>query len=278
MIWAGNEQITNPHFIYPGDKVIIGKDANGRTVIRVEPAIGEPFEVSAKADGFLLSPQLAGLKFSATPLTGSGKVIGQHDIGTMAAKGDTVLLKLDTNVAVGQRLNILALEDTVKDGKTVLGYLYQTAAIVKVTKVNDNGLVEAEIKSACREIEKGQIALVGAPAVTPKRISFRNAESTYRGEILDIYDGVSSGINGARFDLAFINLGRNQGAQTGSLLDAYKVTEIKEDPKDKQSPTLTAREYKGLVMVLDAHENTSMCLVLDSKDAISKGLAVGTLR
>lgn len=281
LIWAGNEKITNPHFIYPGDRVIISKDANGRTVIKVVPANGDPFEFyggdqQAKATSFMLSPQLAGLRFRTVPLKGSGKVLGQQDVGTMAAQGDTVLLKLDTNVAVGQRLNILALEDTVRTGKTVIGYLYQTAAIAKVTKINDDGLVEALIKSCNREIEKGQIVLAGAPMVSPKRIGFKTVDADYAGQILDIFDGVSSGIAGSKFDLAFIDLGRNQGIQTGSLLDVYKPVKVKDDAKD--GTTLSSRYYKGMLMVLDAKENNAMCLVLDSTDAITKDLAVGKAR
>lgn len=281
LIWSENDYITNPHLIYPGDKVVIGKDANGRTVIKVVPANGQPYEFSDKklsATIFMLSPQLAGLKFSTTPLTGNGKVLGQQDVGTMACQGDTILLKLNTNVAVGQRLNILALEDEVKNGKTVVGYLYQTSAIARVSKINDDGLVEAVIKAGTREVEKGQIVLAGAPAVTPKRVTFRTPTLSSRGKIIDIFDGVSSGVKGSSLDLAFIDLGQNQGTKTGDLLDAYKVIELKENPKSKASPTLTSRLYTGIIMVLDAKENSSMCLVLDSRDAITKDLAVGILK
>jgi len=281
LIWSENDYITNPHLIYPGDKVVIGKDANGRTVIKVVPANGAPYEYTEQkmtATSFMLSPQLAGLKFSTTPLTGSGKVLGQQDVGTMASEGDTVLLKLNTNVAVGQRLNILALEDKVKNGKTVVGYLYQTAAIARVSKINDDGLVEAVIKSSTREVEKDQIVLAGAPAVTPKRIAFRSPTLSSRGQILDTFDGVSSGTMGSRFDLAFVDLGQNQGAQTGDLLDVYKVIEVKENPKSKTSPVMTSRVYTGMLMVLDAKENSAMGLMLDSHDAITKGQSVGILK
>ena len=281
LIWSENDYITNPHLIYPGDKVVIGKDANGRTVIKVIPSSGSPYEFSEKnmsAKSFMLSPQMSGLKFSTTPLSGSGKVLGQQDVGTMACEGDTILLKLNTNVAVGQRLNILALEDVVKNGKTTVGYLYQTSAIARVSKINDDGLVEAVIKSSTREVEKDQIVLAGAPAVTPKRIAFRSPTLNSRGLVIDIFDGVSSGIKGSRFDLAFIDLGQNQGAQTGDLLDVFKIIEVKENPKSKTSPTLTSRVYTGMIMVLDAKENSSMCLVLDSRDSITKGLAVGVLK
>jgi len=70
-------------------------------------------------------------------------------------------------------------------------------------------------------------------------------------------------------DLVFINAGKSQGVVIGSALNIAKTTRI-EGTEEKEKAAVF-NEFISLVLVLQTLENTSMGLLVESKDQVEKG-------
>lgn len=281
LVWSRNADITNPHLIYPGDQVIISRE-NGKTIIRIvrtpqeEPAAAPEEEVYtpeelAKDEGhrLVVSPQYSSLIYSATELSGAGKVLKKQGIGSMASVGDTVLIKMTTDVTPGQNIAVVSrLLDVKKDkqDETSLGYLYKVIAMAKV-RDTQAGLVRARITYATREVEADDIVYDTPEAINPVTVDLSEPLIETGGHVVELYGAVSGG---SSKDLVFLDLGSAAGLRTGSLLDLNQEISFSEG---EDLPPVTFKEYQGLVLVLQALENSAMGLVLEAKKPIERGFA-----
>ncbi len=268
LVWSNNQDLTNPHFIYPGDRIVIVKE-NGQTIIKVIPAAdsGEDFKIytpkqiyDAKERSVMLAPKLATLQYSATPLKGDGKVIGKYEDGTMASLEEIIAIKSDVDMKVGQYIPIVAKIHEVVIDEESRGHVYRTIAIAKAEKVQ-GALVDARIIYANQEVEKDNIILASAAGIKPEKVMVSTPEFSQEGKIIDFMGRLSGASN---IDVVFVDIGSNQGAKKGALIDIYREVKF-------EAEGLSSREFKGIGMVLATLENTSMCLINDSKDVIRKG-------
>jgi hypothetical protein len=88
-------------------------------------------------------------------------------------------------------------------------------------------------------------------------------------KIIDIYGGISGGSND---DLVFINAGKSQGVGVGSVLNIAKTTRI--EGSEEKEQVAVFHEYISLVLVLQTLENTSMGLLVESKEQVERGNTV----
>ncbi len=275
LIWSRNQDITNPHLIYPGDKVVIRREG-GKTTITIVPAqepptaqapdqeevLYSPAEVRReKEHSIVVSPEYSSLIYTAAPLTGDGKVLGIQGEGLFATTLDEVILK--GGLVSGQRIAIASQVHAVKKGSAVAGHLYKVVALADVTQTDDQSS-KARITYANREVQTGDIIFEDPASIRPVTLTITEPSLEGRGQIIDLFGGI---YGASAFDLVFIDMGTRQGVGKGALLDIHKEFKV-------VAQEIKTSDYQGLALVLQSLEESSMALILDSKGPIEKGFTI----
>lgn len=272
MVWANNQEITNPHLIYPNDRVIISRE-NGKIKITIvpaqevaesEPEVYSPQQIAKfKEKSIVVSPQFSTLIYSPTILEGSGEVIGNQDGGSIASVNDIILLSMKKDVVPEQGLTIASMVKEIKKDKAVVGYLYKIVAMAKVTDVQA-GITKAELTYGNQEVEQGQVIFDDLAAIKPIALDISEPSFTTEGRILALHGGLTKASD---MDIVIIDLGKSQGIQDGALLGLYKEIQVKEKKT-------SVRNYEGMALVLQTLDTSAMGLVVDANGPIERGFIV----
>ena len=177
VVWATNDtQVTNPHRIFPGDRVIISKK-DGKTTITIipaaqgeEPTIYTPQEIAAVKDkSILISPHYSTFFLSPNELTGSGSVLKNVNIGELASKNESILIKSSSGLALGKGVTIVSKISEIRDKNTVIGYLYKAIAIASIEE-GQSDIYKAKIAYTNQEVKSGDLIFDDLKPIQPLRL------------------------------------------------------------------------------------------------------------
>jgi LysM repeat protein len=269
-LWARNPSISNPHLIYPGQKVKIYPDR-----IEIEPApaavakgprIAAPeTEVAAErtftvngAEGFLAEKE-------PNP---SGHIMVTNNDRQLNGADDVVYTDIGRagGARTGGRYSIFqkmeAVSHPVKN--YTVGYRVASLGTLQLVELKENNS-KAIITRSFREIGPGSYLL---PYRNRKReISLRAARKDFEGYIVSSRDGI---ITLGAGDIAYLDLGRKQGLEVGNLL--YVVRDIKPSMHyTERKGGVLPKDVIGAVVIVETEENTSTALIVKSVEAIYRG-------
>jgi hypothetical protein len=273
LVWANNEDITNPHLIYPGDIVVITRDG-GKTIIKIipqgkpsEPRIYTPQQAGAvKEKTIVVSPQFSTYIYSPNILTGSGKVVQKMEAGDYASQDEHLFIKGSTGLKTGQSITIIAELQDIKSGDKTVGHLYKAVGTAVVEEIRSN-IVKARITYSSQEIRVGSVIFDNLASIKPMTLTVSEPDVSTEAKVIDLYGGVSGS---STFDLVFMDAGKNQGIDKGAILSISEPAIFKE----KGKPSVTFHEHKGLVLILQALDSSSMGLIVESTAGIERGFVV----
>lgn len=269
-LWANNPAITNPHLIYPGQKVRIYPDR-----IEIEPApvaaakgpgaAAPQTEVAAEmaflvngAEGFLAEKE-------PNP---SGHIVMTNNDKQLAGADDVVYTDIGraNGARTGERFSIFqqmeAVSHPVKN--YTVGYRVASLGTLQIVELKDKNS-KAIITRSFREIGPGSYLM---PYRNRKReISLRAARKDFDGYIVSSRDGI---ITLGAGDIAYMDLGKKQGLEVGNLL--YVVRDMKPGMSYSERKTrVLPKDVIGAVVIVDTGENTSTGLIVKSVEAIYRG-------
>lgn len=276
-LWAKNPQVTNPHFIYPGQTVrfVNGKleivdapveagaqkaAAGGQAVVAADAEVAEEKQFTVRGnEGWLMEKELAP----------SGRIIaGQHG-RLVLGEDDTVFTDIGTRHGGrdGSKYTILRKSKVVKHPVTgdELGYrVYPlgTVQLTQVTELNSRGIISSSFK----EVEPGDL-LVPYQPVKRRSVALKMTAKPLRGVIAASAAGNNSIAAG---DVVYLDLGVTQGAEPGNLLYVIRKVAIEKMLVDRYVGELPS-EVVGAVVIVEAGNSTSTAIVVKSIDAIFKG-------
>jgi len=274
LVWANNEDITNPHLIYPNDRVIISKQGEKviitvvRTQEETEPAQAPetytPEEIAQEEEkSIVISPKFSTFIYSPNILTGSGSVIKKHGLGDMATRNEMILIKSLSGLSPNSGITIVSKVSDVKNDNKIIGYLYKAVAIAKVEDFTRN-IAKATITYSSQEIKPGDIVFDDLRPIEPMTVKISEPSMNNIGHIIDFYGGISSSSD---LDISFADVGRNSGIEEGTLLSIYEETTI--DGEDA-----VFRDYRGMILVLQSLDTSCMGLIIESNAQIRRGFLV----
>ena len=270
-VWSYNAQITNPHWIYPGDLVrllprgLVGTAAplpddvegggEGDGAQTFAPAPARRFEVELRQSAFV----------DQEDLDDSIVIDGAIEEKELLATGDAVYLRYPEGQPpkVGQRYSIYEASAPVehpRTGKTVGSYV-RILGELEVTSVKKDKRARAVITGATREIERG--ALVGPLVKQLRTVPPARNEVDAAGTIIAML--TSDQIIGTG-EVVFIDLGEGSGVKVGNRLYVVRRGDALEEQMapsgnvgqdDRRFP---ARAL-GEVVVVDVGKNVSIGLV-----------------
>ncbi|TFG92383.1 MAG: LysM peptidoglycan-binding domain-containing protein, partial [Syntrophobacterales bacterium] len=254
-LWARNQVITNPHLIYPGQRVRIYPDRI--EFIEAETATSTPappeqvvpervFTVSG-SEGFLLE----------TDLNTAGTILQADHNRLVVGQEDYVYTDIGTALGArsGDKYYILKRDKKVYHPETgsFIGY--------KFLPLGSLELVDLEAKSSRAIITNSYLEISPGAKLVPYRdnrreVSLKAAKTSLDGFIIETKMG---NITIGKEDIVYLDLGKTQGVEVGNML--YVVRDV---PLDK---TFVKRDagtmpqlLLGAVGVVEVSDKTSTAL------------------
>ncbi len=264
-LWEINPQIENPHWIYPGNQILIyyEKPGTGEAEKRPFPKLVLNYPISSE------------INFVSTPedVARYGVIVaGRIEQKVMLSEGDLVYVEFPegVNAEIGSRYQsfatIRSFDHPVTGEK--FGDLNKVTGIVEITEKADTCYIAKVVKSFS-EIGVGE-RLRPLP-IKLSKITLVPGHQDLRGYIV-----YSEGPLIGDHVMVFIDVGKKQGVQVGNYFDILKEDVIPE--REIIGRTRVFPPYKiGELIVLDVQENSSTALVLKSMKEIEPGEMVKLL-
>lgn len=288
-IWHKNQQVENPHLIYPGDvltliyingkpqvvkqesqKVTTTTGASELKVVKLSPSIRkqglDASVVTIPGDAirqFLSKPRVV----TKEELDSAPYILGSADNHLVMAQDNTVYVRGELDK---ERIRFAVFrpgkELTDPESEEILGYEAVYAGEAYIKQYGDPAI--ARIISAEREILNGDRLLPLDKSIGDTLYYPRTPDHKIEGRIISLFDALF-GI--AKFQIAVINRGNRDGLEVGHLLETLSAGETitdRFDPKGKTEVKLPDRR-SGLMMVFQVFDKVSYGLVLESTLVIS---------
>ncbi len=297
-VWSFNPQITNPHWIYPGDLIRFYAPnldlprmqeadlvADGR-MLEPEPDVQdiEQEEVSfapavEEVVNKLRKPKrkrrhLRGLFVSAEQLKASARLTNATPDRILLGLGDRVFFSMQNSdapiVSKGEQMMLFRTLNKVYHPKSeeFLGYMTERTGTAEI-EGNDKDVAWGRIQRTVVEVERGQYA---RKIATPLAVDLTHVPATkdIDGVVVAVRDSLST-IAGYQ-DVIFVDKGQNDGLENGN----HVLLWIRGDPKTGRVENMPFEQI-GRAIVVETQENTATCLVLYAKQEIEPGVPFRTI-
>lgn len=266
-IWYVNDEIANPHLIYPGDVLtLIWRD--GRQVVmrelptdRMGPMVREmpladpiPTIPIDRIRDFLKGPYVA----DEDELDRAPYILAFGESHLIEGEGSTVYLRRLPEQDVSDAYLAIRRGDKYVDPVTgrFLGWEAIPVADIQIEAAGDPGT--GLISRSYREARAGDL-LVEPPQQSFDANFFPHAPNAgVDAFIISVFDGVSQI---GQYDVVALNRGAEDGLEPGHVLDIYQAGRKARDPYTGRQVLLPER-YAGNLMVFKVESKVSYALIM----------------
>ncbi len=286
-IWAKNPEITNPHLIFPGQKIQIldGKvkiipaypEANKATEIEADSQQITPPTLDNKTDeSITIKSTGSGDGFILTDEKPLGTLVDSVDNRILLTKDDVVFLKMHdlANVKVGDTYGLFERGEKIKDPQTkkLIGTMMVNLGFLQVTEINGETVI-AKIGNVFREIARGAELFDFIPQ--RKEITLQRGTTDKSGTIIAARD--EKGTLSTN-DIIFVNLGSDDGLVSGNLFYISRPRNVSDEviksARDIQLPDAVL----GAAVTIETKAKTASAIIIKSVDAAFIGDKVSVVK
>ena len=282
-IWQANPDIKNPHLIYPGDTIVllnnngvpelhVERGGRGSTV-KLSPEVRSsgiaraiPSIPTESIRQFLTRPRVVSIdEMSSAPY-----IVSAADEHVVVGAGDKVYVRGITQTDV-TRFMIYRLGDAYRNAtsntastsdKDILGYEALYVGDAKLEQAGDPATLH--ILRSKSEVRRGDRLLPSVEQELEQAYQPHAPAADVAGRIIAVVNGVSRIGQG---NIVVLNLGTQQGIETGHVLAVYQTGKQMSDPysKTRGDSVKLPDERTGAVMVFRTFERVSYALVMQAK-------------
>ena len=292
-IWASNKHVKNPHWIYPGDRLLLCT-LDGRPLIGKDEGDGCEGVIRRHLGAVNLRPQIRyenlGNSIPIIPLSDiqpwlerstivtpdslqtTPYILGTADRRIVAGEGQTVYARGQA-LSLGQSYGIYRESEPYtfvdEKGKKYIGALelIEVANAVAVGTENDITTLELN-KSFNAEVRRGDYVLPKFQNELPSLFyPTATADILQGGQIIRVMGSIGTG---AQHSVVTINRGATHGAKNGHVMSVFQQGEVIKDPKTKENIRLPNQRV-GNLMIFKTFDQLSYAYVLDSALPIKVG-------
>ena len=282
-LWSNNPDITNPHLIYPGQKVHL---YDGRIVLVPEysgtlqpapvaaeaptPVIEEPAAISEPAKAVeLFKATGSGEGFIRIDERALGRLVDSVDARSLLTQNDLVFLNMKNldRVEIGDTYSLYSRGPQILHPltKKKFGTLMYELGFVEVTAINGRTVV-GKIGEVYREVERGAELFEYIPPT--REIELKKANGELTGHILSgQQDKLTQGEN----DIVFVDLGLNNGLEVGNILYISRPRQATALAGEGEEQLQLPDELLGAAVVVKTRNLTSAALIFKSTSEMRSG-------
>ncbi|MFC4952088.1 LysM peptidoglycan-binding domain-containing protein [Acinetobacter puyangensis] len=294
-IWASNKHVKNPHWIYPGDRLLLCT-LDGRPLIGKDEGDGCEGVIRRAGGqaGINLSPQIRveslnnaipvipldeirnwlerSIIVSPANIANVPYVLGMTENRVIAAAGDRIYVR-GNGIQVGQRYAVYRVGEPYKlrnaqAKEYVAGIeLNQVASGLATQQQGDVSTFELT-KTFNAEVRKSDLILPEYDAMLPT-LFYPVPASQVRegGQVIRVLGSIGTA---AKHSVIAIDRGNLDGAETGQVFALDQRGEITTDPKTKEQIQLPSQRI-GHALVFKTFDHISYAYITDSSLPIKLG-------
>ena len=293
-IWHRNPQVANPHLIYPGDLLsliyvngrpqiqltrddVIRQESSdqGKKIVKLTPNIHRqsldtaiPIIPSDAIRQFLTKPRVISIEeWQQAPY-----IVGSDDAHLVLGSNNKIYIRgeLDKERI---RYSVFRKGEILMDPETdeILGYEIIYAGQARITKYGN--LSSGTLLANTREVLIGDRLLPTDKSSIEQLYYPKLPENDVEGQVISLFDAISSI---AKYQIAVINRGRNQGMENGHLLATYQKGELARDRFLSNKKAKRGEEYKLMVQLPE--ERSGLMMIFKVFDKVSYGLIIESTR
>ncbi|HEX9191730.1 MAG TPA: LysM peptidoglycan-binding domain-containing protein, partial [Candidatus Deferrimicrobiaceae bacterium] len=243
-IWERNRYVTNPHYIYPGNRIVIFPP--GPTSVTIQEEVTAPAPPPAAAEAPPQEPQpapVAAIPIKPVPRepyldispgdyvtagefirekpTGIGRIWGGRNPTVGFAEGDIVYLLLDKEIPAGQLLGVYRVRGPIRSSgeRPQSGYVKFFIGVIQVGRVDEDGQLNARVRQSFADITRDDLISEEIPSYSEVKIV---------PGALGLEATVITGRNGneifATGDFVYLDRGSDAGVALGNVFRMATVT------------------------------------------------------
>lgn len=259
-LWQENSQISNPHLIYPGERIRMFHKGWVKTTAKTD--------VNEKSSPYFLYPDIDRIGFiKKEAVTPSGYIFKSYNDKIMISHGDKVYIRQNNNrlFILGEKYTIYRTNPvTNKETKDCIGIQHYLTGILEITEKHPDFSV-ARIVQSFRAIAVNDLLMPYQPL--SKKIFMTKSKKGLEGSIIGSEEKAT--IIGDS-TIAFVDRGNQDGVMPGQYYSIYYQEKKRLDPKSKKYTLLSIVDF-GTLFVLRTEQTTSTVLITRSDKSISPG-------
>ncbi len=287
-IWQRNEQIKNPHLIFPGDVLTliyvngqpqilvneerhkeVQQDSGAMPVKKLSPGIhstalkaGIPSIPGDAIRQFLSKPRVV----TKEQLENAPRIIASENKHLILGSGNRVYIRGEIDKE-RVRFSVFHPGDELRDPQSgeLLGYEAKYSGDVHIISYDDPAT--GDLTFTKREVLIGDRLLPEDKSKLENLFFPHVPDIDINAQIISLYDAL---FGVAQYQIVVINKGELDGIEVGHLLATYTRGDVVRDKYDKRSskPVKLPNERSGLVMIFKTFERVSYALTLESTHVI----------
>jgi len=274
-IWKLNPEIENPNLIYPDDiikliyedgkpKIIIEKTKIVKTLslndgIKVKTTILS--DSIPAVDNSIIESFDKKLYISSKPI--KSKVITSYTDKMLHYKGDKIIVKIDGDKKLGDKLSILEFNSKLINGSSINTNIYSIIGELKILEKHGD-LFVAEILNNTKDIKSGNLIIKRNNFDLEKKIFPSKPPQDITGKIIFNLDRINTYKN----KIVILNKGSEQKIAAGNIVSVN--TEAKKVLVDKEEFIVNGFN-KGYIFIYKVEDNFSYGIIVKNKELIKVG-------
>jgi hypothetical protein len=195
-IWERNRYVTNPHYIFPGNRIVIFPPGPTAVTIREEVPVplARPAEAAVQPPGEQPPAPVGAIPIKPVPQdpyldispgdfvtagefvrekpTGIGRIWGGRDPKVGFAEGDHVYLLLDKEIPSGQLLGVYRVRGPIRSSgeRPQTGYVKFLIGIIQAGRVDQDGQRNARVRKSFVDITRDDLLSEEIPSYSAVKI------------------------------------------------------------------------------------------------------------
>ena len=271
-LWGENHQISNPHWIYPGERIRLYHLKGVDTFAKKNLMEKQPKEEApAKETLYYFYSPINRIGFIRKhPITPYGTIFKVKDDKDLISVGDTVYIRpnADHSLAPGDRYTVYRALPPIVDQKTkaLIGTQHYLTGVVEIEKKEPQFLV-ARVVQSYRSIAVNDL-LIPYQKRSP-RIALTQSKMGLNGEIIGSEEREK---NIGDFTVAFIDKGDQNGVKIGQ---SYNIYYQEKEKLDDKNVSLTPVVF-GSLLVLHTEKSTATVLITQTDKSVFPGTRIAS--
>jgi hypothetical protein len=273
-LWQKNPHITNPNWIYPGERIRLFWREELEKIPGPEEGIGPGEGLGRRVARYFRYPAIDSVGFiREQAVAPSGMLFKVREDKAMISEGDIVYIRPEgqTTLKAGDYYTVFRTLEPLIDEETekLIGIQHWIVGVLRITEV-EPAFSMGRVILSFRDI-KVKDRIMPYEGRSP-RIELIESEEEMDGSI--IISERRRLIIGDRA-IVFIDRGRKDGVKVGQTYSVYYQEKVHLDPDSKETVLLSPVDF-GEILILHTEETTASALVTMAEKTIHSGEKIHT--